>query len=448
MSDLGLRGELPVGELLVAAAAALVCGELAVLAPLLLLGAGVGLLLLVLLVRAPRVWLPSLALAVYALVPLHYLPVPVTASTVSPSALIALVWVARLRRELPGTRRSRDGLLLGAASLLVGGLLLASLLHGDQLKTGLGWSVAFGLNVLLVAGALRREEPRARDLVVGTWVALAAVLGAFAVVEAFVLKHNPVWDVTTKLGGGAVDQVWATYRATTTLGHPLENAGFFSLGASLALARAVRTGARKDALMVVLALAGLAATGSRGAGAAVVLGVVWVLVAELRRAPRARVAAVAFTLVLAAAGAAVVQLTRSGSAEADSSTQYRAATLQSGLLSVREHPWLGVGPGASDVVKQEQGGSLATLSYENGWLEAAISDGLPFLVVMAGIWGSGLVVAARRRHVGPGAALAVSVLVMGSSNVLEGGREGLIRFGVLLGLAWAAAPQTEREYSP
>ncbi|MGZ6826163.1 MAG: O-antigen ligase family protein, partial [Mycobacteriales bacterium] len=297
-------------------------------------------------------------------------------------------------------------------------------------------------------GGLRREEPRARELVARTWVSLAAVLGGYAVVEAFVLHHNPVWDVTGKLGGGGVDQVWATYRATTTLGHPLENAGFFSLGASLALARAVRSGSRRDALAVVLALAGLAATGSRGAGAAVLLGVVWVLVAEARRAPRRRVAAVAFTLVLAAAGAGVVQLTRSGSAEADSSTQYRAATLQSGLASVREHPWLGVGPGASDVVKQEQGGSLATLSYENGWLEAAISDGLPFLVVMAGMWGTGLVAAARRRHVGAGAALAVSVLVMGSSNVLEGGREGLLRFGLLLGLAWAPRAQTEREYSP
>ncbi|MGZ6827179.1 MAG: hypothetical protein ACXVGH_10335, partial [Mycobacteriales bacterium] len=140
MADLGLRGDLPVGELLVAAAGALVCGELAVLAPLLLLGAGLGLLVLVLLVRAPRVWLPSLALAVYALLPLHYLPVPVTAITLSPSVLVALVWVARLRRDLPGTRRSRDGLLLGAGSLLVAGLLVASLLHGAQLKTGVGWS--------------------------------------------------------------------------------------------------------------------------------------------------------------------------------------------------------------------------------------------------------------------------------------------------------------------
>jgi len=431
-------------------AVAVACGALAVVAPLVLVGLGGLLLALVVLLRLPREVLPSLALAVYALVPLHNLPVPDTVSTLSPSLGICLVWVFRLRRDglvCPGVR---DGRLLAVGALLAGGLLAASALHGHELKTGVGWSVAFGLNVLLVAGALRREGQRTRELVVATWVALAGVLGVYGVLEAFVLHTNPFSDLIVRLGGTDIPQVWSTYRATTTLGHPLENAGFFALGAVLALARAVRTGSRWYALAVVSCLAGLAATASRGASVAALLGVVWVLAAERRRAPRARVVAVAATLALAVAAAGVVQLTRSGSLEADRSTQYRTATLHSGLGSVHDHPWLGVGPGASAVVKAEQGGSLGDLSYENGWLETAISDGLPFLLILVAMFAAGLWVAWRRVHVAAGAALAVAVIVIASSDVLEGNRVGLLRFGVLLGLAWtpAAAPRPEPRSEP
>ncbi len=391
------------------------------------------------LVLLPRRALPSVALACYALIPLHYLPVPDTASTVSPSLLVAVVWMVRLWRDEPDRRADPEGRRLLALCAVVLGLLLVTSLAGDYLKTGLGWSLAFVVNALLVAVALRVEQPRTRELLVATWVALAAGLGLYAVLEALVLHANPVFQATAAIGGRQVEQVWAVYRATTTLGHPLENAAFFVFGATLALATAVRTGSRWYAAATVCAMAGLAATGSRGPTAALSVGLLWVLVAQAGRVPRVRIAALAAALLLAVMGALVVQLGRSGTAEADSSSQYRAATVQQGLDSVRDHPWLGVGAGASSVAKQDKGGSLATLSYENGWLEAVVANGLPFLCLLVGVFGSALWTAGRRAHVEAGAALAVAVIVMANSNVLESSREGLIRFGLLLGLAWVPA---------
>ena len=424
------------GAVPAALAAASLAGVVGAVQPFALVGLAVLVCAGAVLVVLPRQALPSVALGLYALVPLHYLPIPETAATTSPSLLVAVVWMVRLWREEPERRADREGRLLLALSVLTLGLLLVTSLAGAYLKTGLGWSLAFVVNVLLVAVAVRVEHPRARELLVATWSALAAGLGLYAVVEALVLHANPVFKLTQAAGGRGVEQVWAVYRATTTLGHPLENAAFFVLGATLALATAVRTGSRAYGAAAVCAIAGLAATGSRGPTAALLVGVGWVLVAQAGRVPRIRIAALGAVLLLALSGAVVVQLGRSGSAEADSSSQYRAFTVAQGVESVRDNPWLGVGAGASAVAKQAEGGSLATLSYENGWLEAAVSDGLPFLALLLGVFGYALWTAARRAHVEAGAALAVAMIVMANSNVLEGSRQGLIRFGFLLGLAW------------
>lgn len=66
-----------------------------------------------------------------------------------------------------------------------------------------------------------------------------------------------------------------------------------------------------------------------------------------------------------------------------------------------------------------------------------MSNGLPFLGLLVGLFTSALWTAVRRAHVEAGAALAVALIVMANSNVLEGSRQGLLRFGLLLGLAWA-----------
>ncbi len=395
----------------------------------------------------PRWSMPSVALAVYALIPLNNLPVPDTATTVSPSLLLAVFWMVRLWRDDTTVRRDQESrLLLGAIAATLG-LLLVTSLNGAYLKTGLGWTLAFVVNALLTATALRVEIGRARTALVATWTVLAGSLGIYAVVEVLVLKANPVLQAAESVGGDNIEQIWAVYRATTTLGHPLENAAFFAIGATLALATAVRTGSRGYGLGSVCAIAGLAATGSRGPTAALLVGVVWVMLAQAGRVPRARIAALAVVLILSAGAALVVQLGRSGSAEADSSSQYRAVTAQQGIDTVRESPWLGVGAGASSVAKEEGGGSLAMLSYENGWLEAAVSNGVPFLVLLLGFFVAALVTAWRRRHVEAGAALAVAMIVMGNSNVLEGNRQGLIRFGFLLGLALTPAVRDRRTTS-
>lgn len=425
----------PTPALVVGAAGAVACGVATAVQPLALAAIAAGAVGIAVLLLLPRVVLPSLALALYALLPLDFLPIPDTALTLSPSLVVVVVWMLRLRREEPTLRADADGRLWTAGTVVVGALLLVTSLHGDHLKTGLGWSLAFVVHVLLVAAGLRRERERARALVVTTWAALAGGLGAYAVLEVLVLQANPVLTATTALGGEGVEQVWAVYRATTTLGHPLENAAFFALGGVLALARAVRSGSWAYGAAVLGAVAGLAATGSRGPSAALLVGVLWILAAEAGRVPRRRLLALAGALLLAASAALVVQLGRSGSAEADSSTRYRSATAQQALDEIGSSPWLGVGAGASSVVKAEGGGSLADLSYENGWLEAAISNGVPFLVLLIAAFGLAMVAAWRRRHVAAGAGIAVAVIVMGSSNVLEGSREGLLRFGLLFGLA-------------
>ncbi len=111
--------------------------------------------------------------------------------------------------------------------------------------TAVAWTAGFAVLALLPA-ALVPFEPAAARPIVSTWTGLAAVLGVYASLEAWVLRDNPLlgWAYRSAPAPDGFDQIWSVYRATTTMGHPLVNATFFAVALPLAVDRACATGGR------------------------------------------------------------------------------------------------------------------------------------------------------------------------------------------------------------
>ncbi|MCU1432334.1 MAG: hypothetical protein JWP95_1439 [Actinotalea sp.] len=406
-----------------------------------------GLLAVLLLVgwAVPRSWLPSVALVLLLTVPMEDLPLPSALQTLSPPSLVVLLWALRFVVEESGrVSRSVEQARLAVVLVPMVGLLALSWLLTTERAVAAGWGIAFCVNVLVVVVLLVHETERARATVLDTWRVLAAVLGLLALLEAFVLRDNLVLELVHAVVGGplAFEQEWGVYRATTTIGHPLENAAFFALSIPLALVPALRRPSVLRVLGVLLPVGGLAATVSRGASVATLVAVGALLAVEAHRDPaqRRRVAVGCGVLTVVVVLGAALQLQRTATAEAASSTDYRVGVVGQGLAEVAARPLLGVGPGVSSVHKEAStGGSTAALSYENGWLESAVSVGLPFTVLLLGLvlWAASR--AARRGDVDLATALVLLVLIMSTYNILEGDRPGLLRIGLLVGLGIAGA---------
>jgi O-antigen ligase len=176
-------------------------------------------------------------------------------------------------------------------------------------------------------------------------------------------------------------------------GYPNAAAGFLLLavGAALALAAGMPSGPLGWALVALAGfpLAGMLLTRSRGAVIALLVGaLVWAAVAADRWWPRRRLwlrlAALAGPLAAAAAAPRWLPLLAAIRAAGlweslDPSFQWRWHILDWGWQMVRDHPWLGVGPGAFPVALL----SYQRLPYVSGMnphnlaLELAAEYGLP-----------------------------------------------------------------------
>jgi len=289
-------------------------------------------------------------------------------------------------------------------------------------------------------------DQRAGRVVENTWIILGAVLGAYALIEAFVLHANPLLGGIFAGGPAALSQHYAIYRATTTLGHPVDNGLFFVVAVPLALGRVVsRDRVRWHLLATALAGGGVIASGTRTAvvgalisGAVVLFGPTSAMVRR-RGGVGVRLAvamAMALTLVL---GIWYVSA-RNTSAEGSTSASFRTTEITVAKLGIAESPVVGVGPGVAAVRwKTELTGTNGAGAFESIWLEIVVGSGLPGLVLGLGVFATAIGTALRGRAT-PAAAAMVAFLVTASGfNVWEGGRPIQVRTGLLLVMCLAVA---------
>jgi O-antigen ligase len=395
----------------------------------------------------PARMLPALGLALFSLLPvLVYLP---------PASLVLIVWLARRNAEAPHhhgarLRSRRPSVSISEACICLFALwcLVATLFSVDK-RSSIEWTLALVVSVAVFALTASRDR-RALDHLRDTWIVLAAVLGAYALVEAELLHRNPLFAGTyAGSSASAFTQytTWTTYRATTTLGHPLLNSTFFAAAVGFSMGSYVKTGSRRIALAGGLASAGVLVTASRSGlialGAAVLgAGVVALLDPTTRR--RAFQSLVVIGVVAAAAGTtlAATTLSRSSSREGASSISARTSLFQEGLALARQRPVTGFGPGALLTASRQFTSDQTPGNYEDSYLETAISAGVIGLVLLLAVVLSLLARTFAARDAAAFGALASYLVSAGAFNLLQGYMPALFLLGALAAISLGSMPPT------
>ncbi len=332
----------------------------------------VAVILAVLIVLCIPLWtLPSIALVMYACLPVGYIVgVPeLVGRYFAPAVVVLLIWVLKAAWTVRAGRVS-VGLIFWPFALLVV-LVLESLFSVQPVRSAV-WVAVFAIAALVPALHGRHAGHRAVTALTGTWLAVGCVLGAAAIVESMT-RFNPLAQFYT------VEQTWAVYRVTTTLGHPLMNATFFSATACFALFIVIRRGSRWPFALCAFFLSGIASalSGSRSAIVALAVGIGVGLIAVLLSR------GVSFASKLVSVGGSVFAVfavanlplfaERGESAEARSSSDYRDFTWHLATRLIDQNPLFGAGPSTSGLLAVRTG---APHPLENAILGTIVSVGI------------------------------------------------------------------------
>lgn len=420
--------------------------------PIGMLAVGVA-LFIVLYAFAPPMWQWCAFFGVASAVPLAYLSVPQWMQTLTPwPFLLVIILIGHLLRGdflFSAAHHWRNG----AAWTFIAWVawLAVCVVVSDSRKVALGWLTSFGtLVVLPCVITFLRPDPvrRAR----AGWAWFGAALGLYAIAETFVFGYNPLAPIIYG-HGGALEQDWGSYRATTTLGHPLNNGLYFSIGFVIALDFFNRGHSRWYLAAVLLNLGGVVATGSRGALIAVAIGFILVSGGGLsmlssRKEGRGsslhiRLGAGWALAVVAGSVIPVLMSTRLQSAEAARSGAFRLRQIPVALDAVDSSPIVGVGPGvASDSHASLLRGIGGAGAFESFWLEVAVGSGIVGLTLCV-LFFATIVGRSLRRADWGGAAVVVTWLVNATSvNAFEGTRseQYILGFALAVALAGYGAP--------
>jgi hypothetical protein len=402
----------------------------------------VSLLLVPVALVVPLRWLLSGALWSIALIPYHYIELPSLAHTLTPAAALMLIWALRILAERGPEWRFGANAFLGC--VLVGAVAGSFMAHPSSHDAA--WLVDFVLLVLLPAWLAAGAGQVSSDDFLRPWRLVAPFVGAYAAVEAFFLHRNPLWDwaITKSTTVAPVLQVWSTYRATSTLGHPLMVGVFLSVGTVLCLGRAIIVRTPSAWLAVGLSGAGLLASGDRGSVVALLVGLIFLAAGfGIRREEGnlRRVGVVVLVLALLVGGAlSSAAGERATSAEGVNSANTRVTRLEAGLTVVEQSPLTGSGPGSAGFVASQ----VLTPSdavFEDAWLEFFVACGLVAGVALIfTVWRA--IARATIRSPTAAAGLAVYAVASAGFNLWEGQREALIFFGFALAGALAAGKST------
>jgi polysaccharide biosynthesis protein PslJ len=384
---------------------------------------------------APVAFLPLLAFSTFCLIPVNDLPLPEVFRAASFGVVVLGVW---LLRRGPRQRARASAFTRYSAYLLVLCLLMTSIFT-ISLSRSIVWSVAFIASVLLpiFAGGFSDRESR---LIITGLITLATGLSCFAILE-YAIRENPLFGHLYSEAPYPLIQHWSTYRVTTTLGHPLNNALVFAAAAAAAFAAYLETKRARLLVAFALTLVGLFLTGSRGALYLTPVVIVVVMTVYVR-SHRLQLHGFGRLLLLVAAGAGIAGAlytqtvgARAETGEARSSTNVRYEDVRVAIDRAKQLDFLGSGPGTSNSARAENAESISnsSLVIENSYLQLLVSIGIPGVVLVIVFFGAVVREGVRRQRLPAAAAFLSTVLVISTYNFIEGVRPGLILLGLLGG---------------
>ena len=390
-----------------------------------------GLVCILTLALSPTRYLPSVALALGVLVPVRAIPVPELATVISPPFVVMAIWVLKAA-VCNQARQPRRGAVLNVSLLLIVWLVFSTATSVYPVN-GLAWGG--NMLVMCLLPLIVGVTPDEARILLKTWMILALSLSVFGLVE-FAGGYNLFFDRLYSEAKYPLVQKWATYRITTSLGHPLNNAVFFAV--SLALALGAWLQARRRALLVVGGLSGLSLvlTGSRsgwiaGLVVAVLAASVLLFTSSVPVMKKLCLCSCLFAAAIAAITSPVVA-ERANSREALSSAAIRVEVLNVSVKAADSSHWLGEGPGTSAVATE--GNSSKDLVIESSFLQLLISVGLPGTVLFLLLLGVELFETLKRRAWVGVLGIVAYLLSIAFFNFLEANRPLLVLLGVLLGL--------------
>ncbi|MGU3584910.1 O-antigen ligase family protein [Rhodococcus sp. C26F] len=392
------------------------------------------LILLILIALLPQRILPSLALIVFALVPVAYMGyVPfMVGRYITPSLVIILIWLLRVPRGI--STRQFVGVWKFISALLVAWLLYSSYSGIDSARS-YAWSFVFCVLFIGVGLVASRVDVETVKLLIRTWLWLAVGLGSLAIVEG--LAGFSIFRGIYASGGGFEDR-WSVNRITTLLGHPLMNGTFFATAGSFALLMALR---RRDRLAwAAAAFSALAVlfSVSRSATIALIVGVaVGVLLVLFTKTRRRGVKVSAISAVVVGTVGLVsspLLRERSASEEGSSSAEYRADVTTIALEISEKDGYMGSGPGTSNLRVVAEG---YYLPIENSFLGLLTSLGIPGLLLVIGLLACALLVAVRRRRFEVAAGWMAYVVAVAAWPVWENNPGSFLIGSILIILSFA-----------
>lgn len=396
------------------------------------------------LTMAPRQWLPGMALATFALVPITYTPLvnPVIGRYFSPALIIVAIWLIR-------TMFNKRQAALPMLWLITGGILtcwalLTATWSLDPQRTLL-WTTTVCLVAVIPALLSTKSDDGTSEALSKSWLWLGLLLGVFAIVEG-VTQHSILASLYqgTNTSSIGITQNWSSVRSTTTLGHPLMNATFFAASASYALINSALTRSKLALSSGVIASAGLVFTLSRSGvialGAGLALGTIAILAAG--KIPFAR--KFTFMSIAAAIGVTVISSplvqARSNSSEGSNSAYLRDVLLRAGLRIAEQDDYLGAGAGTSNIRSSLAG---MTLPLENSYVGILVSSGLAGLSLLVALFIGAIITALRRGRFDAAAGMAAFCIQIGAYPLIDNVPIAALMFGMLAYLGFSRHTKSE-----
>jgi hypothetical protein len=389
--------------------------------------------------------LPSITLLVTLLVPTDTTLLPHLLQGFAPGAVPLAVWIIRAP-----TSTKTPSIMRTLAFLLGTWLVLCEIF--SPLHTHHGWEWLLTATIALVFAVFTAPTGLKPQNFRSLFLAVATVLGVYALLEGFLLHHNILFGPLFEHNSWWVrQQNGVSYRVTTLLGHPLINGTIFSAAAVLAASDWMQKSKRpRIALAQLMILVGAtAATHSRGATIALVIGLI--LVITLSRGGQKDQGTRRLVLIIGGILGAALLLyglqARNESKGGQLSAAIRVTVLRRASQTLHGLEPFGAGPGESEAyrtVKQLPGWEL---DLENSYAELAVSIGpIGLLLVMALIVAMIVFGLQNDLVIGEAAALFTVALDIAGFNAIEDHKSVLVIIGLFI-ISIVTAPRSPAKYA-
>lgn len=383
--------------------------------------------------QVPTHWLPSIALAFFALVPPRTIPENIVTKILAPATLIMLFWAVRMILSTQKrTRQMKNGqisLQLFAFAFIVWCVALTYI--SPFRNAGLTWTISFVAGALVVIFV---DCVPSRRSLIRTWSYLGCGLSIYAVIESL-FEKNVIFGTLRESRGLPSVQHWSEYRADASFGHPLFAGTFLAVAFGITLASWVETHDKKMLYLSLINIAGVLSTLSRGAIAACAAAAAVIVLMLLFVRLQNQLQKVSLIIL---AGACVVTIATSvdrfsarwNSVEAGRSTDARTVGTEVAYRTADFYNYLGAGPGSSQQAVVPFNPN--ELPIENSFQQLLVSVGIPGLVIIVLLIGSVLMYCIRCRNMIGIAALVAYLVAVYGYNAIDARTSMHVLLGAIL----------------